>query len=162
MMELIDYPVIYNQNVAWGDMDAFGHVNNTIYYRYIESARICYFDQLNIFEQDVYTVVASSQCKYLSPVVYPDQLKIGVRIEELRNSALRMSYVLWSTAQQNNVALGFAGATVLTSGDNFNVAGTLTGNNNALTVSNPSEGGQSISTMSHRPGGATLKLLSSR
>ncbi|MBP8100130.1 MAG: acyl-CoA thioesterase [Acinetobacter sp.] len=79
MMELIDYPVIYNQNVAWGDMDAFGHVNNTVYYRYIESARICYFDQLNIFEQDVYTVVASSQCKYLSPVVYPDQLKIGVR-----------------------------------------------------------------------------------
>lgn len=44
MMELIDYPVIYNQNVAWGDMDAFGHVNNTVYYRYIESARICYFD----------------------------------------------------------------------------------------------------------------------
>ena len=33
MMELIDYPVIYNQNVAWGDMDAFGHVNNTVYYR---------------------------------------------------------------------------------------------------------------------------------
>ena len=108
MMELIDYSVIYNKNVAWGDMDAFGHVNNTVYYRYIESARICYFDQLNIFEQDVYTVVASSQCKYLSPVVYPDQLKIGVRIEELRNSAIRMSYVLWSTAQQNNVALGEA------------------------------------------------------
>ena len=63
---------------------------------------------MNIFEQDVYTVVASSQCKYLSPVVYPDQLKIGVRIEELRNSAIRMSYVLWSTAQQNNVALGEA------------------------------------------------------
>lgn len=74
MTKLTDYPVIYEQNVAWGDMDAFGHVNNVIYYRYIESARICYLDVLNIFKLDINTVVASSQCKYLKPVFYPDQL----------------------------------------------------------------------------------------
>lgn len=108
VMELVDCPVIYNQHVAWGDMDAFGHVNNTIYYRYIESARIHYFDELNIFEQDIYTVVASSQCQYLRPLFYPDQLEIGVRVEELRNSAMRMSYVLWSTQQKNTVAVGEA------------------------------------------------------
>ena len=51
MNALQDYPVIYEQQVAWGDMDAFGHVNNVIYYRYIESARVCYLDKLNIFEQ---------------------------------------------------------------------------------------------------------------
>ena len=36
MKELSVYPVIYEQKVAWGDMDAFGHVNNVQYYRYIE------------------------------------------------------------------------------------------------------------------------------
>lgn len=108
MTKLTDYPVIYEQNVAWGDMDAFGHVNNVIYYRYIESARICYLDSLNIFKLDINTVVASSQCKYLKPVFYPDQLKIGVRIEEIRNSAFRMNYLIWSSAQQQNVALGEA------------------------------------------------------
>ena len=50
---LADYPVIFEQKIAWGDMDAFGHVNNVMYYRYMESARIGYFDQLDIFNYDV-------------------------------------------------------------------------------------------------------------
>ncbi|AXY61861.1 thioesterase family protein [Acinetobacter chinensis] len=108
MSELSEYPVVYEQKVAWGDMDAFGHVNNVMYYRYIESARIAYFDELNIFQENVNTVVASSQCRYLQPVFYPDTLKIGTRIEEMRNSAVRMVYVLWSEAQQAVVATGDA------------------------------------------------------
>lgn len=44
MKELSVYPVIYDQKVAWGDMDAFGHVNNVQYYRYIESSRILYME----------------------------------------------------------------------------------------------------------------------
>ena len=99
-----EYPIVHEQNVAWGDMDAFGHVNNVMYYRYIESARIDYFDALNIFEQKVLTVVASNQCKYLRPVFYPDQLKIAVRVDELRNSAMRMTYQLFSTVQNELVA----------------------------------------------------------
>ena len=99
-----EYPIVHEQNVAWGDMDAFGHVNNVMYYRYIESARIDYFDALNIFEKKVLTVVASNQCKYLRPVFYPDQLKIAVRVDELRNSAMRMTYQLFSTAQNALVA----------------------------------------------------------
>lgn len=103
MLELSNYPIVYEQKVAWGDMDAFGHVNNVQYYRYIESARIAYFDALNVLAEDILTVVASSQCKYLKPVFYPDQLKIYTRIEEMRNSAIRMHYVLYSM-QQNQVA----------------------------------------------------------
>ena len=108
MQDLSRYPVIHPQSVAWGDMDAFGHVNNVHYYRYMESARIRYLDTLNIFNQNVVTVVASNQCKYLRPVVYPDQLKVATRVEELRNSAFRMSYILWSETQENIVATGDA------------------------------------------------------
>lgn len=108
MSQLAQFPVIYEQKVAWGDMDAFGHVNNVMYYRYIESARIAYFDLLNVFDQDVVTVVASSQCKYLKPVFYPDLLHIGARVEEVRNSAIRMHYILYSTQQQAVVADGEA------------------------------------------------------
>ena len=108
MSTLADYPVIFEQKIVWGDMDAFGHVNNVMYYRYMESARISYFDQLNIFSYDVNTVVASNQCKYLKPVFYPDVLHVGVRVEELRNSAMRMSYILYSTQQNDVVASGEA------------------------------------------------------
>lgn len=101
---LNQYPVNHEQKVAWGDMDAFGHVNNVIYYRYIENARIGYFDELNIFGYDVFSVVASSQCKYLKPVFYPDILNIATRVEEMRQSAIRMHYVLYSETQQQIVA----------------------------------------------------------
>lgn len=106
MSDLENYSIILDQRVAWGDMDAYGHVNNTIYYRYMESARILYFDALNIFDEDIFTVVSSNQCRYLKPLFYPDILKIGVRVEELRNSAMRMSYILWSDTQKDIVALG--------------------------------------------------------
>ncbi len=104
MSELKQYPVIYEQTVAWGDMDAFGHVNNVIFYRYIESARLAYLDQLDILSEPLLTVVLSNQCHYLKPVVYPDQLKVGVKVEEIRNSAFRMKYTLYSEEQKSIVA----------------------------------------------------------
>ncbi|MDQ8814454.1 acyl-CoA thioesterase, partial [Acinetobacter baumannii] len=55
MKELSVYPVIYDQKVAWGDMDAFGHVNNVQYYRYIESSRILYMENVNILTPNIYT-----------------------------------------------------------------------------------------------------------
>lgn len=104
MRSLLDYPLVYTQQVAWGDMDAFGHVNNVMYYRYVESARLAYIERTGILSSNILTVVASNQCKYLKPVFYPDQLSIGARIEELRNSAFRMHYLLWSEQQQSIVA----------------------------------------------------------
>ena len=42
------YPVQLEIPVAWGDMDAFGHVNNTVYLRWFESARIAFFERISI------------------------------------------------------------------------------------------------------------------
>ncbi|WP_347456631.1 thioesterase family protein [Acinetobacter thermotolerans] len=104
MQSLTQYPVILDQRVAWGDMDAFGHVNNVMYYRYIESARLLYLERLNILMGALVTVVATNQCRYLKPVVYPDQLKIGTRIDEIGRTSFKMSYILWSEQQQSIVA----------------------------------------------------------
>jgi len=51
MKELINaYPVINEIPIAWGDMDAFQHVNNVVYFRHFESARISYFEKINFIE----------------------------------------------------------------------------------------------------------------
>lgn len=104
MSDLKQYPIVHEQTVAWGDMDAYGHVNNAMYYRYIESARLAYLEILGLSNEPIFTVVSSNQCRYLKPVVYPDHLKVAARIEEVRNSAVRMQYVLWSEQQQSIVA----------------------------------------------------------
>lgn len=107
-MSLKDYPVVFEQTVAWGDMDAFGHLNNVIYYRYMESARIAYMQKVHLLEHDFNLVVASNNCQYLSAVIFPDQLNIGARVEEIRNSAFRMHYLIWSKTQNTLVAQGEA------------------------------------------------------
>ena len=58
MKSVLDYPLVYTQHVDWGDMDAFGHVNNVMYYRYVESARLAYIEHTDILSADVLTVVA--------------------------------------------------------------------------------------------------------
>jgi acyl-CoA thioester hydrolase len=48
MKELIStYPVIIEIPLAWGDMDAFQHVNNVVYFKHFESARIAYFEKID-------------------------------------------------------------------------------------------------------------------
>lgn len=108
MSSLKECPVVYHQTIAWGDMDAFGHVNNVMYYRYIESSRIEYLTQVDAFSHGLVSVISSNSCRYFRPVYYPDSLKVGVRVVEIRNSGFRMAYVIYSNQQAQMVASGEA------------------------------------------------------
>lgn len=98
--------VVHTQTVEWGDMDAFAHVNNVVYYDYAQRARIHYLTQLDMFNAQTFTVIASSSCQYLAPVTYPDTLWIGVRAKKIGNTSLTHEYLYFSTAQQKLVATG--------------------------------------------------------
>lgn len=101
---LADYPVIHNQPIHWGEMDAFSHLNNVVYYRYAESARIVYLQALGMFDGSMVTVLAQSSCQYLRPVTYPDTLLLGVRCQRLGTTSIVMEYSYYSCAQQALVA----------------------------------------------------------
>ena len=49
---LENYPAIIAQPVAWGDLDMHGHVNNVWIFRYIENARIAYYEAINKYEYE--------------------------------------------------------------------------------------------------------------
>ena len=102
--ELAHYPVIHYQPIHWGEMDAFNHLNNVVYYRYSESARIGYLHALDMFDGSMVTVLAQSSCQYLRPVTYPDTLLLGVRCQRLGNTSIAMEYSYYSTAQDKIVA----------------------------------------------------------
>ncbi len=109
-INLSEFPIVQPQAVAWGEMDAFGHVNNSVYYRYFESVRISYLQAIGALDQlDVMNpVVAANSCRYLKPLNYPDDLELGARVVELRGSGFRMEYVLISLKQKGIVATGEA------------------------------------------------------
>ena len=99
-----EFAFIHEQVVAWGDMDALNHLNNVVYYRYAESARIGYLEALELFNDNVQVVLAQSSCQYLRPVVFPDTLQIGVRCKHLGNTSMVMSYAYFSQSQNQIVA----------------------------------------------------------
>lgn len=101
---LSSYPIIYQQPIHWGEMDAFNHLNNVVYYRYAESARISYLQALGMFDGNMVTVLAQSSCQYLSPVIYPDTLLLGVRCQRLGTTSIVIEYSYYSTAQDAIVA----------------------------------------------------------
>ena len=102
--ELAHYPIIHHQPIHWGEMDAFNHLNNVVFYRYAESARIGYLQALGMFDGSMVTVLAQSSCQYLRPVTYPDTLLLGVRCQRLGNTSIVIEYSYYSTAQQAVVA----------------------------------------------------------
>jgi acyl-CoA thioester hydrolase len=73
MQDLLkNYPVVIEIPIAWGDMDAFQHVNNIMYFKYFESARISYFEKLDFNEQMKKTgigpILANTQRKFKIPL----------------------------------------------------------------------------------------------
>ncbi len=101
---LADFACVYQQPVAWGELDAFNHLNNVVYYRYMESARIDYLYKLGMFGAGQFMVLAQSSCCYLKPVHFPDCLHIGVRCKKLGTTSMVFDYCFFSEQQQAVVA----------------------------------------------------------
>ena len=93
---LASFPVVIEIPVAWGEMDAFGHVNNIIYFRYFESARIAYFDHVGyetvMKEEGLGPILAATSCRFWLPLTFPDTLSVGARVASVEADRFRMEY----------------------------------------------------------------------
>ncbi len=97
--------------VAWGEMDAFGHVNNVVYFRYFESARIACFEALEYIDlmrqTGVGPILAETGCRFRLPLEYPDTVVAGARVSEIGADRFLMSYLVVSRRHGRVAAEGF-------------------------------------------------------
>lgn len=97
---LREFKVIVEHPLAWGEMDSHLHVNNIWFFRYIENARIAYYERIGKFEFErasgVSFMLASSSCEFISPLFYPDTVLVGAGIEEILFDRAIMNYRLVS------------------------------------------------------------------
>ncbi|MEE9911298.1 MAG: acyl-CoA thioesterase [Deltaproteobacteria bacterium] len=102
--------VTMNVPVAWGEMDAMGHVNNIIYFRYFETVRIEYFNRLNMMEYQhesgIGPILASTECRYKMPLQYPDTIIAGTKILSMEEDRFVMGYEVFSTKHKRIAADG--------------------------------------------------------
>jgi acyl-CoA thioester hydrolase len=97
---LAGYPVVVEVPVVWGEMDSYRHVNNVVYFRYFENARLEYFRRLNWFEYEKETgigpILASTQARFRKPLTYPDTVSSAVRVSSLADDRFTMDYLVVS------------------------------------------------------------------
>ena len=99
-------------SINWGDMDALGHVNNTMYFRYMEIARVNWLDSLGIKlgDNDQSFIIVNAFCEFLSPLTYPETLNVETFISEIGYSSLGLFHELKIAQEnegQNLIANGF-------------------------------------------------------
>jgi len=106
---LASYPVVIETDVAWGEMDAFNHVNNTVYFRWFESARIAYFREVGFTgNAAVGPILAATSCRMRVPLVFPDRVAIGARVREIGDDRFTMEYAVVSRTLARVTAEGDA------------------------------------------------------
>ena len=113
MNELLkDFTFVVDLNIEWGDMDALQHVNNIEYFKYFQVARIAYFEKINsdsVFgETPIPLILASTQCKFIYPLTFPDSVSVGVRVDAMADQYFTMKYAVVSHQHQRLVAIGDA------------------------------------------------------
>lgn len=109
---LKDFPVIIELPVAWGEMDAFQHVNNIVYFRYFESGRMAYFERIGfdntMSQTGVGPILAHTQCRYRKALTYPDTVSVGTRVTVLSEDRFTMELCIVSHKLQKISAEGTA------------------------------------------------------
>ena len=113
MNELLeDFTVVVDLNIEWGDMDALQHVNNIEYFKYFQAARIAYFEKIGSDgvwgEKRISSILASTQCKFIYPLAYPDSISVGVRVDSMADQYFTMKYAVVSHKHQRLAAIGDA------------------------------------------------------
>ncbi len=98
--------------VAWGDMDAFGHVNNVVYLRWFESGRMALFQAVDIPTKDVGDkagpILAKTTCSFKLPVSFPDTVTVHTTIGRVGTKSFTMHYRIDSEAFGATAAEGDA------------------------------------------------------
>lgn len=114
--------IVIERPVTWGAMDAFQHVNNTVYFRYFEDARIAYFERARLAGPGsseggqaagsggtdgasgdaagdalgIGPILAETWCRFKAPLYYPDTVRIGTRIRDIGEDRFTMEYLVIS------------------------------------------------------------------
>jgi acyl-CoA thioester hydrolase len=109
---LENFPIIIETPIAWGEMDAYQHVNNIVYFRWFESARIAYLDAIEFRDpaanDGIGPILHSTRARFRRALFYPDTVAVGARVTEFNADSVTMEYRIVSRSNDALAADGTA------------------------------------------------------
>jgi acyl-CoA thioester hydrolase len=109
---------IHRERVRFGDLDAMRHLNNVVFLRYFETARIAYLRELvpahdpaHPEDDDFGVIFAECHINYRSPVVFDEEVEVRCTAADVRRSSFRVAFEMWVgerlAAEGYGVLVGF-------------------------------------------------------
>ena len=93
----------------WGDNDAYGHVNNTVYYEWFDSAVNAWLVEqgmVDIANGDPIALVVETRCTYAAPLEFPQPVEVGLAVSELGRSSIRYRIGIFAEVAESAAAEG--------------------------------------------------------
>lgn len=93
-----DFVVFEEIHSRWMDNDAYGHINNVVYYSFFDTAVNRYLIErkvLDVLKSEAIGFVIETQCKYFSPIAYPDLIHVGLKVTHVGNSSVKYEVAIF-------------------------------------------------------------------
>jgi len=94
----------------WRDNDVYGHVNNAVYYEYMDSAineTLINDGGLDIHKGQVIGLCVQSHCEFLGPLGYPGEIDVFLRVGHLGTTSVRYELALFDALTGDPSAVGW-------------------------------------------------------
>lgn len=101
------FPHFLTLQTRWSDNDAYGHVNNAVYYHLVDSVVNRYLIDngvLDIANSDVVGLVVDTRCSYFSPLVFPQDIDAGLRVARAGRSSITYEIGLFANGADTTAA----------------------------------------------------------
>ncbi|GKS96267.1 MULTISPECIES: thioesterase family protein [unclassified Acidovorax] len=103
------YSVFRTITTRWADNDAYGHVNNVVYYSWFDTAVNAYLIErgaLDIHAGETIGLVVETQCHYFAPLAFPQTVEAGIRVAHVGRSSVRYEVGLFAEGAPESAAGG--------------------------------------------------------
>ncbi len=103
------YPAYTQISTRWSDNDIYGHVNNSVYYFWFDTAVNEYLIKagaLDIHAGAVIGLVVETGCAYFAPTAFPDTIHAGIRVDHIGTSSVRYAVGLFANDEDAAAAAG--------------------------------------------------------
>lgn len=96
--------------LRWGDQDAYGHANNTVYFRFFEEARITWLDSLELktAPKDTGPIIIKTSATFLKELNYPATVQVKTYVGKAGNTSLESGYEILDSKTGDKYAEGYA------------------------------------------------------
>jgi len=96
MPDEVNFPVKLSLRLDWSEMDMFGHINNVMFFKFIQASRVNYWENIKLMRdfkaQKIGPMLVNTSCHFKKPLFYPGNITLQAKVEFIKNSSMGLHH----------------------------------------------------------------------